>query len=85
MIELSACHVVWAHQGGCCMFPLSSSDQEQSTLVHIWAHLSSDLQTRVIGLVAQLALNVVVVQSQSQPQREETCHAEQAADPQNPS
>jgi len=85
MIELSACHVVWAHQGGCCMFPLSSSDQEQSALAHIWSHLSADLQTRVIGLVAQLALNVVAVQSQSQPQREETGHAEQAADPQNPS
>jgi hypothetical protein len=67
------------------MSPLSSFDQEQNALAHIWAHLSSDLQTRVIGLVAQLALNVVVVQSQSPPQREETCHAEQAADPQNPS
>lgn len=67
------------------MFPFSSSHQEQSTLAQIWSQLSADLQTRVIGLVAQLALNVVVVQSQSPPQREETCHAEQAADPQNPS
>lgn len=67
------------------MFPFSSSQQEQSTLSQIWSQLSADLQTRVIGLVAQLALNVVVVQSQSQPQREEICHAEQAADPQNPS
>ena len=85
MIELSACHVVWAHQGGCCMFPLSSSDQEQSTLVHIWAHLSSDLQTRVIGLLAQLALNVVVVRQENQSQREEACHGDPAAHPQNPS
>ena len=67
------------------MFPFSSSHQEQGALTQIWSHLSADLQTRVIGLVAQLALNVVVVQSQSSPQREETCHAEQAADPQNPS
>ena len=85
MIELVSCHVVWVHQGGCCMFPFSSSNQEQSTLAHIWSQLSADLQTRVIGLVAQLALNVVVVQSQSQPEREETCYDEQAADPQNPS
>ena len=67
------------------MFPFSSSQHEQNTLAQIWSHLSADLQTRVIGLVAQLALNVLVVQAQSQPQREETCHAEQAADPQNPS
>jgi hypothetical protein len=85
MIEISACHVLWVHQGGCCMFPFSSSHQEQGTLAQIWSQLSADLQTRVIGLVAQLALNVVIVQSQSQPQREEICHAEQAADPQNPS
>ena len=85
MIKISACHVLWVHQGGCCMFPFSSSHQEQGVLAQIWSHLSADLQTRVIGLVAQLALNVVIVQSQSQPQREETCHAEQAADPQNPS
>ena len=85
MIELSACHVVWAHQGGCCMFPLSSSDQEQSTLIHIWAHLSSDLQTRVIGLLAQLALNVVVARPGNQSEREEACHVDPAANAQNPS
>jgi len=67
------------------MFPFSSSQQEQNTLAQIWSQLSADLQTRVIGLVAQLALNVLVVQEPRQPQREETCHAEQAADPQNPS
>ncbi len=67
------------------MVPLSSSDQEQSTLVHIWAHLSSDLQTRVIGLLAQLALNMVVARPQNQSQREEACHADPAAHPQNPS
>jgi hypothetical protein len=85
MIELSARLVVWVHQGGCCMFPFSSSPQEQSTLAQIWSQLSADLQTRVIGLVAQLALNVVLVHPQSQSEREETCHAEQATDPQNPS
>ena len=67
------------------MFPFSSSQQEQNTLAHIWSQLSADLQTRVIGLVAQLALNVLVVQEPGQLQREETCHAEQTADSQNPS
>lgn len=67
------------------MFPLSSSDQEQSTLIHIWAHLSSDLQTRVIGLLAQLALNVVVVRQENWSEREEASHATSTANPQNPS
>ena len=85
MIELFAWYVVWAHQGGCCMFPLSSSEQEQSPLVHIWAHLSPDLQIRVIGLLAQLALNAVVVRQENQATREEVRHADPAANPQNPS
>jgi hypothetical protein len=85
MIELFAWYVVWAHQGGCCMFPLSSSEQEQSTLVHIWAHLSPDLQIRVIGLLAQLALNAVVVRQENRATREEVRHADPAANSQNPS
>ena len=84
MIELSA-GLVWAHQGGCCMFPLSSCDQEQGTLTHIWVHLSSDLQIRVVGLLAQLALNMVVARPQNQSEREKACHADPATYPQNPS
>ena len=84
MMEFSA-GLVWAHQGGCCMFPLSSSDQEQSALTHIWAHLSFDLQTRVIGLLAQLALNAVVVRQENWSEREEARHVDPAAHPQNPS
>ncbi len=84
MMEFSA-GLVWAHQGGCCMVPLSSSDQEQDALTHMWVHLSSDLQIRVVGLLAQLALNMVVARPQNQPQREEACHADPAVHPQNPS
>ncbi len=85
MIELSTYLVVWAQQGGRCMVPFSSSEQEQSALVHIWTHLSSDLQIRVIGLLAQLALNAVVTRPASQLEREEARHADPAAHPQNPS
>lgn len=67
------------------MFPPSSSDPEQNALAHVWSHLSADLQAHVIGLVAQLALNVVVVHPQNQPEEEEWSHVEQAADAQNPS
>lgn len=85
MIELSACHVVLVHQGGFCMFPFSSADQEHNALAHVWSHLSADLQIRVIGLVAQLALNVVAVRPQSQPEGEEKSHVEPIANAQNPS
>lgn len=85
MIEVSACRMAWAQQGGRCMIPLPSSDQEQSALVHIWTHLSSDLQIRVIGLLAQLALNVVVARPPDESHGKEACHDEPAADPQNPS
>jgi hypothetical protein len=67
------------------MFPLFSADQEQNALAHVWGHLSADLQTRVIGLVAQLALNVVVVCPQNQPQGEEQSYVEPIPNAQNPS
>jgi hypothetical protein len=67
------------------MVPLSSCDQEQGTLTHIWVHLSSDLQIRVVGLLAQLALNMVVARPQNQSEREKACHADPATYPQNPS
>jgi hypothetical protein len=85
MIQISAYRAILLHQGGCCMYLLSSSNQEQDALTHIWAHLSCDLQTCVIGLLAQLALNAVVARSQNPSQGEEARHVGQAANPQNPS
>jgi hypothetical protein len=86
MIELFASLVVWAHQGGCCMVPLpTSSGQKRDTLAHIWAQLSSDLQLRVIALVAELALSVLVARSHNMGEGEEARHVDAATDPQNPS
>ncbi|TMC19717.1 MAG: hypothetical protein E6J34_14795 [Chloroflexi bacterium] len=85
MMQTLAYHSILLHQGGCRMDPLSSSNQEQSTLTHIWAHLSSDLQTCVIGLLAQLALNAVVARCENQSQRKEARHVNPAANRQNPS
>jgi hypothetical protein len=85
MIQISTYCALLLHQGGCRMYPLSSSNQEQDVLTHIWSHLSSDLQTRVIGLLAEIALNAVGARSQNQPQRKEARHVEQSANPQNPS
>jgi len=67
------------------MFPFSSSPQEQNTLAQIWSQLSADLQTRVIGLVAELALSVLVARSHNMSEGEEARHVEQATGPQNPS
>ena len=68
------------------MVPLpTSSGQDRSMLAHVWAQLSSDLQLRVIALVAELALSVLVARSHDEAQGEEIRHVEQAADLQNPS
>ena len=63
MMELSAGYLVWAPQGGSRMVPFLASEQDQRTLVHVWAHLSADVQTRVIGLLGQLALNLVIARA----------------------
>jgi hypothetical protein len=67
------------------MFSFSLADQEHKALDHVWSQLSADLQIRVIGLVAQLALNVVVVRFQNQSEGEEQSHVEPSANPQDPS
>jgi hypothetical protein len=85
MMELSAGYLVWAPQGGSRMVPFLASDQDQRTLVHVWAHLSADVQTRVIGLLGQLALNLVVARPEQPSESEEACRVEQTAHPQNPS
>jgi hypothetical protein len=85
MMELSAGYLVWAPQGGLCMVPFLASEQDQRTLVHVWAHLSADVQTRVIGLLGQLALNLVVARPVHPSESEEARRVEQTADAQNPS
>lgn len=68
------------------MFPHpSSAGQECGTLAHVWAQLSSDLQLRVITLVAELALSVIVARSHHEAQGEEIRHVDPAAHSQNPS
>ena len=59
MIEVSACYVVSALQGGLCMSAHSSVSQKQVAPSQVWPALSLDLRTRAIGLLAQLALKIV--------------------------
>ena len=59
MIEIFVFCVVCALQGGLHMVLRPSSPDRQVTPIQVWPALSLDLRTRVIGLLAQLALNIV--------------------------
>ena len=60
MIELSAYLVAGALQGGLGMLARPSSSEVQVTPAQVWSALSGDLRTRVIALLAQLAVYIVV-------------------------
>ena len=59
MIQRVVFCVVCALQGGLRMVLRSSSPDRQVTPIQVWPALSLDLRTRVIGLLAQLALKMV--------------------------
>ncbi len=59
MIAISVFPVECAWQGGLRMPSHPPSHEVQVTPVQVWPALSLDLRTRVIGLLAQLALNMV--------------------------
>jgi len=58
MIPRPAFHTFCALQGGVCMSARSASSQKQVSPGQVWPALSLDLRTRVIGLLAHLALNI---------------------------
>jgi hypothetical protein len=60
MISLSACGVVAVVQGGLPMDSLLPFSHEPLPLGQIWSDLSSDVQTQVVGLLAQLIVQAVV-------------------------
>ena len=80
MIELVSCPVAGARQGGIWMPAHSSSAEAQITPAQVWSALSDNLRTRVIALLAQLALYIVVARPSAEGNREErsragsTCH-----------
>ncbi len=59
MIQVVVSCMICALQGGFRMISRSFSPDEQVTPIQVWPALSHDLRTRVIGLLAQLALNMV--------------------------
>ncbi len=85
MISLDAFQVVCALKGGFRMSSLSSSVDHQVVPTQVWASLSIDLQAHVIGLLAHLALNVVVARHEHEHAGKEPDHAHRSECPQNPS
>lgn len=85
MIKLSACHVADVLQGGIGMLVHPSSSGSQVTPAHVWSALSGDLRTRVIALLAELALSIVVARPPDKGEEKEGSHACSAPRDQDPS
>jgi hypothetical protein len=85
MIQGVVSCVVCALQGGLRMVLRPSSPDAQVTPVQVWPALSYDLRTRVIGLLAQLALNVVAARPGNECEGSEVSHADATSVPKNPS
>lgn len=85
MIQRVVLCAVCALQGGLRMVLRPSSPDRQVTPIQVWPALSLDLRTRVIGLLAQLALNMVAARPGNESARNEVSHADQIRIPENPS
>lgn len=83
MIGLPACSVRSALQGGLCMSAHPSVSQKQVAPGQVWPALSNDLRIRVIGLLAHLALNVVVPRPGGEESGKEGVHADPQTAAQN--
>lgn len=83
MIAVSVFHLICARQGGVPMSARPSAHDVQVTPVQVWPALSSDLRTRIVGLLAQLALNAVVVHPASVSTAKEVACAQPTSHPKN--
>jgi hypothetical protein len=85
MRQLVSCPVAGALQGGLWMLARPSSSEAQVPPAQVWSALSVDLRTRVIALVAQLALSVVMARPPDAGAGKEASCACSTASDQNPS
>ena len=85
MIQRVSCPVAGALQGGLWMVARPSSSDAQVPPAQVWSALSVDLRTRVIALLAQLALSVVMARPPDERTGKEASHACSTSDDQNPS
>jgi hypothetical protein len=74
MIQLAVFQMPGVLQGGVRMSSRPATSHQQVTPAQVWPALSLDLRTRVIGLLAQLALNVLVARpTPEDPGKEVAC------------
>ena len=85
MIQLVSCPVAGALQGGLWMLARPSSSEAQVLPAQVWSALSVDLRTRVIALLAQLALSVVMARPPDEGTGKEASRACSTSGDQNPS
>jgi hypothetical protein len=85
MIPVSVFHVISALQGGVRMSSRLSSHDVQVTPGQVWPALSPDRRTRIVGLLAQLALNVVAARPAGAGTAKEVACAQPTIVPKNPS
>jgi hypothetical protein len=85
MIQLAVFQMPGVLQGGARMPSRLSTSHQQVTPAQVWPALSLDLRTRVIGLLAQLALNVLVARPAPEDPGKETACVFPTTGTQNPS
>ena len=85
MIQLAVFQMLGVLQGGVRMSSRPSTSHQQVTPAQVWPALSLDLRTRVIGLLAQLALNVLVACPTEAEAGKEVADVQPATGAQNPS
>jgi hypothetical protein len=85
MIQVFVSCVVCTLQGGVRMVSRPFSPDTQVTPIQVWPALSHDLRARVIGLLAQLALNVVAAHPGNEYIGKEVSHADPTNTPKDPS
>jgi hypothetical protein len=85
MRQLVSCPVAGALQGGLRMLARPASSDAQVPPAQVWSALSVDLRTRVIALLAQLALSVVMARPPDEGTGKEVPHACSTSSEQNPS
>lgn len=85
MIQLAVFQMLGVLQGGVRMSSRPATSHQQVTPAQVWPALSLDLRTRVIGLLAQLALNVLVTRPTSEDPGKEVIGVFPTTTAQNPS
>jgi len=85
MIKLVSYPVTGALQGGLSMVARPSSSEAQVPPAQVWSALSADVRTRVIALLAQLALYAVMTRPSDEGTGKEASRAGPTSSDQNPS